>query len=207
MTDIPAMANAERAALYDDIKDLTDEQWATMTVCDPWTVRHLVAHLTALGNQTAPNFFKGLITSGFDFGKFVSKDLVKYNQGSNADVLAGFAKTVENPKSPPGPKYVSLGELIVHGDDIRRAVGIESSHPAEHLAALAEMYKKTGKPLNGKSRVVGLSLRATDVNWSSGEGPEVAGPAADLIRAMTGRSDGLANCAGDGVDIMRARCN
>ncbi len=208
MTDVSAMANAERAALYDQLTGLTDEQWAATTVCDPWTVRHLVAHMTALGNQTAPNFFKGLISSGFDFGKFVAKDLVKYNQGSNADVLAGFAETVENPTSPPGPKYVALGELMVHGDDIRRATGLEAAdRPAEHVVTLAEMYKKTGKPLGGKKRVAGLRLRATDVDWSSGDGPEVAGPGVGLIRAMTGRSDGLADSTGDGVEILRSRCN
>ena len=51
----------------------------------------------------------------------------------------------------------------------------------------------------------GLRLRATDVDWSTGEGPEVAGPAMDLILAMTGRTAPLEACEGDGVEILRSR--
>jgi hypothetical protein len=54
MTDFAAMARAEWSALYSEIEGLTGDQRSTVTVCDPWTVRHLVARMTALGNQTAP---------------------------------------------------------------------------------------------------------------------------------------------------------
>jgi uncharacterized protein (TIGR03083 family) len=147
-----------------------------------------------------------MITNGFNFSKFMDNFLVQFNQGSNADVLAGFAKTVENPKNPPGPKYVALGEFMCHGEDIRRAVGSCGEHPAEHLVALAEMYKETGAPIRGKKRLDGLRLRATDTDWTTGDGPEVAGPAMDLILAMTGRSAALDSCEGDGVSILRQRC-
>lgn len=206
MTEFAAMARAERSALYAELEGLTDEQWSVMTVCDPWTVRHLVAHMTALGNQTAPNFFKGFITSGFSFDKFVNKDLARFNHGSNADVLARFAATLNSTKSAPAPKYVALGEYMCHGEDIRRALGRSGTHPEAHLVALAGAYRKTGKPLDGKNRTAGLRLRATDAEWSAGEGPEVSGPAMDLILAMSGRGGALDHCTGDGVATMRSRC-
>lgn len=206
MSDFAAMANAERSALYAELQHLTDEQWATMTVCNPWTVRQVVAHLTALGNQTALNFLKALVTSGFSFDKAIEKDLKKYDKGSNADVLAGFAKTVTNPKSAPGPKYVALGEMMCHGEDIRRALGNAGTHPAEHVVALADAYRKTGTPLHGKKRSAGLRLRATDADWSLGAGPEVAGPGMDLILAISGRGGALDTCSGDGVETLRSRC-
>ena len=206
MSEFAAMARAERSALYSELEGLTDDQWSTMTVCDPWTVRHLVAHMTALGNQTAANFFRGFIASGFSFDKFVNKDLARYNQGSNADVLAGFAKTLSSTKSPPAPKYVALGEYMCHGEDIRRALGGSGTHPEAHIVALAEAYRKTGKPLAGKKRTAGLRLRVTDAEWSAGDGPEVAGPGMDLILAMSGRGAALDNCTGDGVATMRSCC-
>ncbi|MCE9622425.1 MAG: maleylpyruvate isomerase family mycothiol-dependent enzyme [Actinomycetia bacterium] len=206
MTDYAAMADIERKALYAELQGLTEAQWATMTVCDPWTVRHLVAHMTALGNQTAPNFFKGMITTGFNFNKFVDKDLRKFNNGSNADVLAGFAKTLTNGKTPPGPKYVPLGEYMCHGEDIRRAIGSAGKHAEAHVVALAGAYQTTGNPLGGKKRSAGLKLRATDVDWTFGDGPEVAGPGMDLILAMSGRAKSLDNCTGEGVATMRGRC-
>ena len=204
--DLVAMANVERAALLADLEGLTDGQWATLTVCDPWTVRHLVAHMTAVGHQTASNFVRGFLTSGFSFDKFVAKDLVRFDQGSNADVLAGFAKTVGSPKGPPGPKYVLLGEIMCHGEDIRRAIGQPGTHPEAHIVALADAYRKTGAPLGGKKRSAGLRLRATDAEWTAGDGPEVAGPGMDLILAISGRRGALDSCTGDGVAAMRSRC-
>ena len=206
MTDFAAMANTERKALYTELQGLSEQQWSTMTACDPWTVRQVVAHLTALGNQTVPNFFSGFVRSGFNFNKFIARDLAKFDRGSNEDILAGFARTVDAPRSPPAPKYVPLGEYLCHGEDIRRALGRPGEHPAEHLIALADGYQGAGKPLGGKKRIQGLRLRATDVKWSTGEGPEVAGPCMDLILAMTGRGAALATCEGNGVATLRARC-
>ena len=205
MTDIPTMAAAERQAIHDDVADLTDEQWATMTVCAPWTVRTLICHLTALGNQTAPNFFKGMAKNRFDFNKFIAGDLVKYDQGSNADVLAGYAKTLPSTRTPPGPKYVALGEYTCHGEDILRALGESRQRPEEQIVTLAELYKSVGKPFDTKKRLKGLKLTATDVDWTTGDGPEITGPGLDLILGMTGRLGALDTCSGEGLDTFRSR--
>ncbi len=206
MTEIADMAEAERAELYEELEHLTDAEWSAMTVCAPWTVRHLVAHLTALGNQTAPNFFKGLVTNRFSFDRFVDRDLQKYLVLPDEELLAAYRATIEHPRTPPGPEYVSLGELMMHGEDIRRACGRTGEHPAERIEALAPRYAKTGKPIGGRRRAEGLRLRATDADWTNGDGPEVAGPGVELIRALTGRGDGLGRCSGDGLDTLRSRC-
>ena len=71
---------------------------------------------------------------------------------------------------------------------------------------LAEFYKKTGAPLRAKKRLAGLKLTATDVDWSTGDGPEVSGPAMSLILAMVGRAKALDDCTGAGRrDAARAR--
>ena len=206
MTDFARMADAERKTLYAELQELTDAQLSTMTVCVPRTVRHVVAHLTALGHQSVGHFFGGMLRSGFNFDKFIQRDLVKFNVGTNADLLARFAGTVNSPRNSPGPKYVALGEFLCHGEDIRRALNRQGEHPQEHVVALAEEYRKTGKPLGGKNRVAGLRLRATDADWSTGDGPEVAGPCMDLILAMSGRGKALDNCSGEGVATMGQRC-
>ncbi len=36
--------------------------------------------------------------------------------------------------------YVALGEVMVHGEDIRRPLGAQGEHAPEHLATLAEAY-------------------------------------------------------------------
>jgi uncharacterized protein (TIGR03083 family) len=207
MADLMPMVHAERRSLADFLDTLTPEQWQAQTWCDKWNVQELVGHLTAAGNITAPHFFGGLIASGFSFDRFIDKDLRKYAEGSPADVRARYDKIIDSNRKPPGPAYVALGEVMVHGEDIRRALGAKGEHPSEHLTTLAGLYKKTGPPLRAKKRLDGLSLRATDVDWSTGAGPEVRGPAMSLILAMVGRDRALADCEGDGVETLRSRAN
>ena len=205
MADLMPMVHKERQSLADFLDTLTPDQWSAPTWCDKWNVQELVAHLTAAGNITAPHFFAGFVKAGFSFDKTVDTDLRNYSQGSPADVKARFDEIITSNRKPPGPAYVALGEVMVHGEDIRRPLGAHGDHPAEHLVTLAERYKKTGAPLRGKSRVEGLKLTATDVDWTSGDGPEVRGPCMSLILAMVGREQALADCEGDGVELLRAR--
>jgi uncharacterized protein (TIGR03083 family) len=205
MSDIISMVQAERATLAPFLESLTPEQWSAPTWCDKWSVRDVVAHLIAAAKITAPHFLAGFLTSGFNFNKVVEKDLKNYSGGSSADVLARFKDVIGSTRKPPGPAYVALGEIMVHGEDIRRALGAKGEHPAAHLLALADAYKKTGAPLNGKKRSAGLTFVANDIEWKSGDGPEIQGPAMSLILAMVGRRKALDDCTGPGVDIIRSR--
>jgi hypothetical protein len=67
------------------------------------------------------------------------------------------------------------------------------------------MYKVASFPVGTKKRIAGLRLRATDVDWSHGDGPEVTGPGLSLLVAMTGRPGGLDALSGEGLATMRSR--
>src|SRR3954467_15514087 len=168
MSDLMPMVHAERASLGDYLDTLTPEQWTAPTWCDKWNVQELVGHLTAAGNITAPHFFGGFLRTGFNFDKFVEGDLRSYAEGTPAEVKTRFDEIIDSNRKPPGPAYVALGEVMVHGEDIRRPLGARGDHSPDALVTLAELYKKTGAPLRAKKRVAGLSMRATDVEWSSG---------------------------------------
>ncbi len=207
MANLLPMIHAERRSLAEFLDTVPDEKWSTQSWCDKWSVQDLVGHLTAAGNITAPHFFGGFIRTGFNFDKFVEGDLRQYAQGSPADVRKRYDAIIDSDRTPPGPSYVALGEVMVHGEDIRRPLGARGDHPAEHLTTLADLYKKTGAPLRAKKRLDGLKLEATDVDWSTGEGPEVRGPCMSLILAMVGRAGALDDCEGPGVDTLRSRAD
>ena len=205
MADLMPMIHAERRSLADYLGTLAPEQWTHATWCDKWDVQAVVGHLIAAANVTAPHFFGGLVKRGFSFDRFVEGDLVPYAAGTPAEVLERFEGIVTSTRKPPGPAYVALGEVMTHGEDIRRALGATGEHPAEHLVTLADLYKKTGAPLRGKKRSIGLQFVATDTDWTAGDGPEVRGPTMSLILAMVGRAEALADCTGDGVETLRSR--
>src|ERR1700694_5345173 len=199
MAEVMPMIHAERASLGEFLETLTPEQWTARTACEKWNVQQLVGHLVASATVTAGHFAAGFVASGFNFDRFVDKDLRPHAEGSPDQVLKRYQSVITSTRTPPGPKYVALGEVMVHGEDIRRALGSRGEHPSEHLTTLAEQYKTTGPPLRAKKRIAGLKLRATDVDWSTGEGPEVAGPAMALILAMVGRQGALDECTGPGI--------
>ena len=205
MTDFMAMVPGERRSLLEYLGTLSPEQWTAQTACAKWNVQQLTGHLVAAAKITAPHFFGGLIKSGFSFDKFIEGDLAKYAEGTPADVMARFNSIIDSNRKPPGPAYVAFGEIMVHGEDIRRATGTRGDYKPELLVALADAYRTTGAPLHGKKRSAGLKLTATDVEWSTGTGPEVQGPCMDLIRAITGRRDGLEACSGEGLATLGAR--
>jgi uncharacterized protein (TIGR03083 family) len=205
MTELMPMIHAERRSMADYLATLAPEQWTAPTWCDKWNVQQVTGHLVASGTITFGHFVGGFIGTGFSFDKFVAKDLAQYATGTPAEVLGRFRNIITSTRKPPGPTYIALGEIMVHGEDIRRALGAPGEHPAEHLVALAEMYRKSGAPLHGKRRSEGLKLVATDVDWSAGEGPEVKGPAMSLVLAIVGRKGALADLSGPGLDTLAAR--
>jgi uncharacterized protein (TIGR03083 family) len=206
MVDVMPMIQAERRALADDLAVIDPAQWTHSTWCDKWCVQDMVGHLIAAASITAPHFFAGFVRSGFSFNRFVEGDLKPFAAGTPDEVLERFRGIVDSTRTPPGPKYVALGEVMVHGEDIRRSLGTVGSHPDEHLRSLATMYVKTGAPLHGKRRSAGLRFVATDVDWAAGDGPEVTGPAMSLIMGMVGRRGALDDLAGPGLDTLRSRC-
>jgi uncharacterized protein (TIGR03083 family) len=196
---------AERQALADDLASITDEQWSTPSLCEGWTVRDVLAHMTATSKITPATFFVKLIGSGFSLAKMQAKDLAVERGASNADALQRFTAQVGSTDHPPGPMVSWLGEVLVHAEDIRRPLGLHHDYPTEALIQVADSYKRSNLVIGAKKRIAGLRLRATDADWTHGDGPEVAGPMAALLSAMAGRKAALSDLSGDGVATLVSR--
>lgn len=203
--DIWPVIHAERKSLADDLRPLTGEQWATTSLCDQWTVRDVLAHMTSAASLTPPTFFATLVGSGFSFDRLQEKGIAAQRGDSPADTLARFEKVQTSVKHPPGPADTWLGETIVHSEDIRRPLRIEHRYPTEATVQVADFYKGSNLLIGSKNRIAGLALRATDADWSHGTGPEVSGPILSLVMAMTGRKTALDDLAGDGMATLRSR--
>jgi uncharacterized protein (TIGR03083 family) len=204
-TELWSTIRSEREALAADLAPLTDDQWATPSLCGQWSVRDVLAHLTATAKITPPKFFGKLVLAGFRLERLQNKDIARERGPSPAATLAGFRAQVGSRKHPPGPTESWLGEVIVHGEDIRRPLGLRHAYPLAAVATVADSYKRSNLIIGTKKRIAGLRLQATDTDWSHGDGPEVRGPIVSLLIAMTGRQAGLADLSGDGVALFRQR--
>jgi uncharacterized protein (TIGR03083 family) len=197
--------HVERAALLADLEPLTDEQWATRSLCSQWSVKQVFGHIIATAQMTPPKFFLGMIGSGFSFPGFIAKGVERFSAGTPAQMLATFRGLQQNTNHPPGPNDSWLGEAIVHAEDLRRPLGLHRDYPVEAVTQVADSYKGSNLVIGAKDRIAGVRLRATDTDWSHGSGPEASGRAIDLLLAMTGRPAGVDNLSGDGVEVLRAR--
>jgi uncharacterized protein (TIGR03083 family) len=204
--DVWDVIHAERKTLADDLATLTAAQWATPSLCGGWTVSDALAHMTATAKMTPPLFFGKLVTSGFSFTKLQSRDIAAEKGASTAETLARFAAEVNSSSHPPGPNDSWLGETLVHSEDIRRPLGIVHSYPSDAATQVANFYKGSNLLIGAKTRIAGVTLRATDADWQHGEGPEVSGPIMSLVMAMTGRKAPLDDLSGDGVATLASRC-
>jgi uncharacterized protein (TIGR03083 family) len=204
-TSIWPTVHAERRALADDLGGLTAEQWETPSLCAGWSVRDVLAHMTATALISAPAFFPKFVRAGFSLSRMQANDLARERGASGAEALARFERVVTSSKHPPGPTATWLGEAIVHAEDIRRPLGIPHAYPVDALVRVADAYKGSNLVIGAKTRIAGLRLRATDTDWAHGSGPEVAGPMLALLLAMAGRSAASADLEGEGVAALTAR--
>ena len=197
--------HAERRSLAEDLADLTQQQWATQSLCSEWNVHQVLAHQLTAAKMTPPKFFLKFAAAGFNFDKYAAKEVAINSAGSPAATLAAFRAAEPRQTAPPGPKETWLGEAFVHGEDIRRPLGITRSYPLPEVARAIALYARSNAIIGGKTRVAGLTLKATDTDFSVGTGPLVEGPAISLLLAASGRKSALDELSGPGVTILRER--
>ncbi len=199
------VVRAEREALVSDLAGLEESRWSTRSLCEKWTVLDVLGHMVATAKITPPKFFAKLAGSRFSFETLVANDIAGETAGGPAATLEAFRSRVDATTRPPGPPEAMLGETIVHGEDMRRPLGISHAYPKEALVRVADFYKSSTLLIGGKKRVSGLRLQADDAEWFAGEGPEVSGPILSLVLATTGRSAALTDLSGEGLTTLRSR--
>lgn len=205
VADMWATIASERGALAKDLADLSGDQWATQSLCPDWTVHDALAHMTSTAHVTPPAFLFGLASSGFSFERFSRKGIERWRGDSPAQTLQSFRDVQHSRKHPPGPNTTWLGELIVHAEDIRRPLGIRHVYPADAVRQVLDFYKGSNALIGTKRRIDGVTLRATDTDWTHGSGPEASGPMLSLLLTGTGRKAALDDLTGEGVAVLRSR--
>ena len=199
------MIHRERAAMADTLASLTPDQWAQPSLCGGWSVRVTAAHIVMGAEQTRGHFLKRMAANGFRFNTMMDRDSRRLGALPTGELIERLRARLTTTNRPPAPVMTMLGEIIVHGEDIRQPLGLPSTASEEALAACLEMYKGANFPVGTKKRIDSLRLVAGDVGWSHGAGPEVTGPAASVLLAMTGRAAGLDDLAGEGLATLRRR--
>ncbi|MFF3573486.1 maleylpyruvate isomerase family mycothiol-dependent enzyme [Nocardia jiangxiensis] len=197
------MARLERVDLAEFLATLTPEQWEQPSLCEGWRVRDVVAHMISyeeLGRWgLLRRFAKGRIVRANQAGveEFGSLGPERLLQFLNEHLVprgltAGFGG------------MIALVDGTIHHQDIRRPLGVPRQIPTDRLTRVLDATLPNPR-LGAWHRIRGLRLRADDIDWSHGTGPEVVGTGEALLLAITGRPSVLRELTGSGQPVLAAR--
>ncbi|MEU6967274.1 maleylpyruvate isomerase family mycothiol-dependent enzyme [Kitasatospora aureofaciens] len=180
---------AERRELAGVFAGLTAEQWNSPSLCEGWRVREVVAHMSTGFRHSTARTLGELVRSGGNVHRMADRTARRDAAALTEDQLAAaLAEHAEHPWRPPvGGRIAALAHDAVHGLDVTVALGLRARLPLPRAAALLGTVSARSLRFFG-ARLEGVRLRATDLDWSYGQGPlPVEGRAEHLLLVAYGR--------------------
>ncbi|HET9420437.1 MAG TPA: maleylpyruvate isomerase family mycothiol-dependent enzyme [Nocardioides sp.] len=204
--DIWAAVHAERGALAADLAELSPDQWSTPSLCEGWDVHDVLAHQLETARETRLRFFRRFAAAGFDFDRYNQRGVRAERRADPAETLAAFVAVGASTATPPAPLASRLVEVFVHGEDIRRPLGLAGDYPLEGVALAIRHQSGVSAGMGGAKQLVkGLRIRATDTDLDLGDGPVVEGAAISLLLVLCGRAVAIDEVGGAGADTLTGR--
>ncbi|MEU7076015.1 maleylpyruvate isomerase family mycothiol-dependent enzyme [Streptomyces narbonensis] len=203
--EVWAMVHAERAALVEDLSRLDGPQWEQPSLCAGWTVHDVAAHLVDTYRTTRLGFVVGLARARFDFDRQNAVGVARERGATPQETLQRLRRAAARTSTPPAPLDSRLVEEVVHGEDIRRPLGLTRDYPAEAVVRSLRLQARTPASFGGaKELLARVRITATDTGLTLGTGPEATGPALSLLLAVSGRRPALDDLSGPGVSALAA---
>lgn len=197
----------ERQALAAELATFTEEDWATPSLCEGWTVKDVAAHVIASPQMTwraTARVLPAMLRHGYN--GVIRRDALRRGAVPTEQLLADFERWAPVRRGPATVTDVEpLIDVLVHTQDILRPVGRHHAMPVEAVP-VAGRRARTLAALMGGAPVRRLRLVATDTDWSIGpeRGPRVEGPAEELLLLLCGRPVDRARVHGAGLERARA---
>jgi uncharacterized protein (TIGR03083 family) len=197
------LVHAERAALIDDLTHLDDQDWERPSLCAGWTVHDVVAHLVDTARTTRLRFVADFARARFDFDRMNARGVRRERGASPRETLERLRQVAPLTATAPAPLDSRLVEEVLHGEDIRRPLGLTRAYPMAAVVRALRLQARTPASFGGaKELAAGVHLTATDSDLSIGAGPEVRGTALSLLLTISGRRVALDDLTGPGVPTL-----
>jgi len=191
----------ERTDLVAFLRTLTSEEWVASSLCAGWRVRDVVAHLL-YDTLPLPRYLLEVARAGFSADRMNARAVHRWNGSDPEQLVDAFEHSVGRGVFATLAPSLALADVLVHHQDIRRPLGRPRAIPAARVRRVLDHPDPFTSP---RRRTRGLQFIATDLPWSSGDGPEVRGTGEALVMVIAGRAAALGDLAGDGVRVLRTR--
>jgi len=198
------LVHAERQRLHDQTRALTEEQWRKPALVGSWTVEQTIAHLAAGAEQSFAAWMRSVLSARFDFELHKQRGVMTRIGATPDETLTRFRRAIENRRRAAGPVMASLGEVLIHGEEIRRPLGIAAEVPSRTAAVALRWFARHDFTEYSRSRAEGLRL-VPEGEPVIGEGAEVRGHALALLLALSGRPVSPGELSGPGAAVLIGR--
>jgi uncharacterized protein (TIGR03083 family) len=180
--------HTERRRLAADLSELRDYQWRVSSLCPGWDIHDVLAHLVDSALTGRVSFVRNLLMARMNFDRANLDGIAREKREDPQDTLGALQDAAVLRRTPPANLATRLVEAIVHGEDIRRPLGIVGCYPEFAVAqALAYQLRTPVSFGGGRERVAGLRLIDGTTGASWGQGDDVEADSIDLLLAVSGR--------------------
>lgn len=202
-----SLVHAERAALVDDLQIVPPEQWELPSWCAGWSVHDVVAHLVDNARATTLRLAIAMVRARFDFDRQNDQGVARERGHDPAETLERLRAVVARTDTPPVPLASRLVEEVVHGEDVRRPLGVRHTYAPDAVRDALTYQARTSVSMGGgRQHAQGLRLVATDTDLVVGDDGEIVeGTALDLLLTVSGRVQAVDALDGPGADVLRTR--
>ena len=203
--DTMSLARDERADLADLLTTLTPVQWDAPSLCAGWRVRDVVAHMFSYEELGVGGLVGRFLRGGVLPNRVNAVGVAAY-AGDSTDDLVALVKDHLQPRGLTAGfgGRIALTDGVIHHQDIRRPLGLPRDIPADRMIAALD-FARTAPTIRAAKRIRGLTLVATDLDWTTGTGPTVEGPAESLLMAIAGRRGTAQELTGPGQPTLANR--
>lgn len=198
----------ERRGLADLLDTLSPAQLAAQSLCGEWTVQEVCGHLVLPMTVSTPRMLLGILRAGGRFDVANARLSRKAAAAGPARLAQTLRDRATNRFVPPGGTSLNpLADVVIHGQDIRRPLGLDHTLDAERLTVILDFLVSPAgtRGVVRKGALEGLRLEAADLDWAGGDGALVRGPGEAVMMALAGRTPALADLDGDGVSTLATR--
>jgi uncharacterized protein (TIGR03083 family) len=201
-----AAIDKHRGSLADLLETLSEEDLRHPSLCDVWTVRDVIAHLT-LQQLTL-----GRVLSEWVHHPGVNMDRINLEFARRTAATRPVPSLIADIRAMVGSRRRNIGvssedaltDCLVHSQDIVLPLGLRLDLPVDAAAAAAtRVWQRKNWPFYTPRRFLGFRVTATDVDWSAGSGTPVTGPIAAILLVGTGRLVALPSLDGEGAEDLR----
>ncbi|MBN7303156.1 maleylpyruvate isomerase family mycothiol-dependent enzyme [Mycobacteroides abscessus subsp. bolletii] len=199
--NVRTVLTQERRDLAALLRELSPEEWEAESLCTRWRVRDVVAHLLYEATPIWRYSYEVIRARGSE------KKLNDMYVGRALDwptdrLITAFESTIAGGLGAKLLPYMSLTDLLIHHQDIRRPLGRPRTVPE---STLRTVLTHPDPFIGSRQRMQGIRWVATDIDWAYGSGPEILGPGEAIVMAVAARPSALPELSGPGVARLLPR--